>query len=93
MNQVLLPHVDVPGDIDEAWESNISINTAPHIRLINDMPCRETMEAKVRGDLEKLSTLIKLSLCLVLCNKFDPAAKEAGFERILLEEVRDACIA
>lgn len=93
VDRVPLPLVDVPGEIDEGREGGLPMNTAQRVMLMQELSRGETMGAKLRGDLEKLNTSNEPSRCLVLSNMFDPAAEEAGFERELLEEVRDECMA
>ncbi|PXF47447.1 RNA-binding protein rsd1 [Gracilariopsis chorda] len=93
VDRVPLPLVDVPGEIDEGRDGGLPMNTAQRVMLMQELSRGETMGTKLRGDLEKLKTSSKPSRCLVLSNMFDPATEESGFERELLEEVRDECMA
>lgn len=85
--------MDLSHDIDEGRQNETSKNTALRIMLIKDMSCTEKMGAKMRGDVRALRSWSEFSLSLVLSNTIYPAAREAEFERKLLEKFRDACIA
>eukprot|EP00178_Gracilaria_changii_P025069 TRINITY_DN763_c0_g1_i1.p1 TRINITY_DN763_c0_g1~~TRINITY_DN763_c0_g1_i1.p1 ORF type:complete len:661 (+),score=163.62 TRINITY_DN763_c0_g1_i1:213-2195(+) len=92
VERVPLPLVDVGGEMDEGRDGGLAMNNAQRVMLMQQLSRGETMGNKLRGDVQKLASVARNTRSVVLCNMFDPANEERGFEKELLEEVRDECM-
>ncbi|CAN8072071.1 unnamed protein product, partial [Agarophyton chilense] len=92
VGRVPLPLVDVSGEIDEGRSGGLAMNSAQRVMLMQQLSRGETLGSKMRGDVQKLKSCGEATRSIVLSNMFDASNEEAGFEKELLEEVRDECV-